>query len=123
MNDCSNPQAPNTTIPHLLPYLLIKDRTVEDVLGMLTLLTKLRTFSNPFLKISDQTIPQSSLVRTCIVPFETNTQDFGFSIMFAHLDAVRSFCKNLSQYRRNAKLVMNDESRYDALLEEAFRYV
>lgn len=33
MNDCSNPQAPNTTIPHLLPYLLIKDRSIEDVLG------------------------------------------------------------------------------------------
>jgi hypothetical protein len=35
MNECSNPQAPNTTIPHLLPYLLIKDRSVEDVLGKL----------------------------------------------------------------------------------------
>lgn len=33
MNDCSNPQAPNTTIPHLLPYLLLKDRSIEDVLG------------------------------------------------------------------------------------------
>jgi SH2 domain-containing protein 3C len=35
MNECSNPQAPNTTIPHLLPYLLIKDRSIEDVLGKL----------------------------------------------------------------------------------------
>jgi hypothetical protein len=33
MNDCSNPQAPNTTIPHILPYILIKDRTVDDLLG------------------------------------------------------------------------------------------
>jgi hypothetical protein len=33
MNDCSNPQAPNTTIPHILPYVLIKDRSVEDLLG------------------------------------------------------------------------------------------
>lgn len=33
MNDCSNPQAPNTTIPHILPYVLIKDRTVDDLLG------------------------------------------------------------------------------------------
>lgn len=50
-----------------------------------------------------------------------NTQDFGFSIMFAHLDAVRNYCNNLTQYRRNAKLVMNDQSRLDPLLEEAFR--
>jgi SH2 domain-containing protein 3C len=35
MNDCSNPQAPNTTIPHLLPYLLLKDRSIEDILGEL----------------------------------------------------------------------------------------
>jgi SH2 domain-containing protein 3C len=33
MNDCTNPQAPNTTVPHLLPYALIKDRTIEDILG------------------------------------------------------------------------------------------
>lgn len=33
MNDCSNPQAPNTTIPHILPYILIKDRTIDDLLG------------------------------------------------------------------------------------------
>lgn len=56
-----------------------------------------------------------------MVPFETNTQDFGFSILYAHLDAVRNFCKNLNQYRRNAKLVLNDQSRLDPLLEEAFR--
>lgn len=34
MNDCSNPQAPNTTIPHILPYILVKDRTINDVLGI-----------------------------------------------------------------------------------------
>lgn len=33
MNDCSNPQAPNTVIPHLLPYILLKDRNINDVLG------------------------------------------------------------------------------------------
>jgi len=55
------------------------------------------------------------------MPFETNTADFGFSIMFAHLDAMRGFCKNLMLYRRNAKVVMNDQSRLDPLMEEAFR--
>lgn len=33
MNDCSNPQAPNTTVPHLLPYILLKDRGIDDILG------------------------------------------------------------------------------------------
>lgn len=34
MNDCSNPQAPNTTVPHLLPYILLKDRNLQDIIGM-----------------------------------------------------------------------------------------
>lgn len=74
-----------------------------------------------FYKFIDLSIQQSSLIRTCITPFETNTQDFGFSIMYAHLDALRNFCNNLMQYRRNAKLVMSDQSRLDSLLEDAFR--
>lgn len=73
------------------------------------------------ISFADPTIQQSSLVRSCIMPIETNTQDFGFSILFSHLDAVRGFCNNLTVYRRNAKIVMNDLSRLDALLEEAFR--
>lgn len=34
MNDCSNPQAPNTTVPHLLPYVLLRDRGIADILGV-----------------------------------------------------------------------------------------
>lgn len=33
MNDCTNPQAPNTTIPHLLPFILLRDRSPEEMLG------------------------------------------------------------------------------------------
>lgn len=123
MNDCSNPQAPNTTIPHILPYVLIKDRSIDDILGNLLLFTVLNfeTFYFRFNILKDPSIPQSSLVKTCITPFETSTQDFGFSILFAHLDAARSFCNNLMVYKRNAKIVMGDHSRLDSLLEESFR--
>ena len=34
MNECTNPQAPNTTIPHLLPYMLLMDRTTDDMIGI-----------------------------------------------------------------------------------------
>lgn len=33
MNECTNPQAPNTTLPHLLPLALLGERSLEDVLG------------------------------------------------------------------------------------------
>ncbi|XP_038107372.1 breast cancer anti-estrogen resistance protein 3 homolog [Culex quinquefasciatus] len=103
MNDCSNPQAPNTTIPHLLPYILVKDRTINDVL------------------VDPSQAQSSTLVQSCVTTWETISQDFGFSILFAHLDAARSFVNNLSLYKKNAAGVMQDTSRYDALLEDAFR--
>ncbi|XP_055543891.1 breast cancer anti-estrogen resistance protein 3 homolog isoform X1 [Wyeomyia smithii] len=103
MNDCSNPQAPNTTIPHILPYILLKDRTINDIM------------------IDPSQAQSSSLVASCVTPWETITQDFGFSILFAHLDSARSFVNNLSLYRKNAQTIMQDTSRLDTLLEDAFR--
>ena len=34
MNECTNPQAPNTTIPHLLPFLLLCERNLDDIYSM-----------------------------------------------------------------------------------------
>ncbi|KAJ6650034.1 Breast cancer anti-estrogen resistance protein 3 like [Pseudolycoriella hygida] len=102
MNDCSNPQAPNTTVPHLLPYVLLRDRKIEDILGL--------------------TQPSSTLITSCLTPWETNAADFGLTIMFAHLDSIRTFHKNISLYQRNAQTIMSDSSsRFDELLEDAFR--
>lgn len=33
MNEAQSPQAPNTTVPHLLPYVLLRDRGMEEILG------------------------------------------------------------------------------------------
>lgn len=33
MNEGTHPQAPNTTIPHIVPYILLKDRTLKDFSG------------------------------------------------------------------------------------------
>lgn len=103
MNDCSNPQAPNTTVPYILPYLLLKDRGVDDIL-------------------TSTLNPQSSLTTSCVSPWETNTDDFGLSILFCHLDSARNFTRNLELYKRNAVTVMsNSESRLDELLSDAFK--
>lgn len=34
MNECTNPQAPNTTIPHLLPFMLLCERDLDDIYAM-----------------------------------------------------------------------------------------
>uniref|UniRef100_A0A336LT25 CSON004076 protein n=1 Tax=Culicoides sonorensis TaxID=179676 RepID=A0A336LT25_CULSO len=102
MNDCSNPQAPNTTVPHLLPYILLKDRSLQDILGP---------------NISQ--LP--SLVNCCINSWETIAEDFGLSIMFSHLDSARTFISNMQLYKKNAQIILADTSRSDDLLEEVFR--
>lgn len=52
MNNCTNPQAPNTTVPHILPYILLKDRSINDLLGefecVFTLGVSWRTIDVPF---------------------------------------------------------------------------
>ncbi|XP_055684873.1 SH2 domain-containing protein 3C isoform X2 [Lutzomyia longipalpis] len=102
MNDCSNPQAPNTCLPHMLPYVLLKDRRVDEVLGQ-----------NP---------TSSPLISACIAPWESSASDFGLSIFSSHLDAGRNFATNLPTYRRNAQMILQDSSiRLDELLEDAFR--
>lgn len=34
MNECTDPQAPNTTVPHVLPIALLNERTHDDVTGL-----------------------------------------------------------------------------------------
>ncbi|XP_068151086.1 breast cancer anti-estrogen resistance protein 3 homolog [Drosophila tropicalis] len=104
MNEASNPQAPNTTVPHVLLYALLIDRPVLDIIN----------HSN----IEDR----PALYYTCIAPWETKADDFGMTINFQHLDASRSYLKNLDLYRKNAKIILEEAStRLDELLADAFR--
>lgn len=64
----------------------------------------------------------STLITSCITPWESSASDFGLTILFNHLDSVRQFSRNLTLYQRNAQTVMADSSsRLDELLEDAFR--
>uniref|UniRef100_A0A1B0A5L1 SH2 domain-containing protein n=1 Tax=Glossina pallidipes TaxID=7398 RepID=A0A1B0A5L1_GLOPL len=104
MNECSNPQAPNTTVPHVLLYVLLKDRPVMDILNL----------SNAKEK--------SSLYNTCITSWESKADDFGMFINYQHLDSSRSFLNNLKLYRKNSKTILEESSsRMDELLSDAFR--
>ncbi|XP_014294777.1 breast cancer anti-estrogen resistance protein 3 homolog isoform X2 [Halyomorpha halys] len=99
MNECNNPQAPNTTIPHLLPYLLLMDRTTEDMIGSVT---------------------NTNLEAMCISIWETSADDLGLTTLNNHLMDARKFLKNLGSYRRNAQIVLG-EAKIVALLGDVFR--
>ncbi|KAI9576487.1 hypothetical protein GQX74_009544 [Glossina fuscipes] len=104
MNECSNPQAPNTTVPHVLLYVLLKDRSVMDILNL------------------SNTKEKSSLYNTCITSWESKADDFGMFINYQHLDSSRSFLNNLKLYRKNSKIILEESSsRMDELLSDAFR--
>lgn len=103
MNECSNPQAPNTTIPHLLPFLLLNARPAEAMVS----------------GASSCGLPQST-VNACIAPWESSTSDFGLGTMWAHLEAARRFGDSMPTFRRNSEIVLSD-AKVDDLLLDAFR--
>ncbi|XP_001599401.2 breast cancer anti-estrogen resistance protein 3 [Nasonia vitripennis] len=99
MNECTDPQAPNTTIPHVLPIALLNERTHDDVLG---------------------NAPPSALAAAVLSPWENSAADCGLSIMWAHLEASRKMTENLTLFRRNAEIAL-EGCRSDELISDAFR--
>ncbi|XP_076763896.1 breast cancer anti-estrogen resistance protein 3 homolog isoform X2 [Xylocopa sonorina] len=99
MNECTNPQAPNTTLPHLLPVALLGERGPEDILG---------------------TVTPSGLAAAILSPWENSAPDCGLSIVWSHLESARRMAENLPLFRRNAEIVL-EGSRSDELLSDAFR--
>ncbi|XP_017878670.1 breast cancer anti-estrogen resistance protein 3 isoform X2 [Ceratina calcarata] len=99
MNECTNPQAPNTTLPHLLPIALLGERGPEDILG---------------------TAAPSGLTAAVLSPWENSAPDCGLTIVWSHLESARKMSENLPLFRRNAEIVL-EGSRSDELLSDAFR--
>ena len=99
MNSCSNPQAPNTTIPHLLPLILLQERTLED-------------FTTP--------TEQSQLISSCLGLWESNTQDFGLTTLLNHLETARKYMDTSASYQRNAEIVLG-EARMEELTIDMFK--
>lgn len=116
MNNCSNPLAPNTTIPHLLPYVLLTERNLDGFLKVKEQITS--STSSSFSCSSFTTSYSSSYV--CLDSWETNTQDFGLSTLLKHLDSARKFANLSPTFRRNAEIGLG-EARMDELTLDLFR--
>ena len=85
MNECSNDLAPNTTIPHLLPFLLLCERDMDDIYASHT--------------------KGSSLLQ-----WESTESDYGLSIIVKHLEEARAFGSSLALFQRNAEHLLADET-------------
>ncbi|XP_018319625.1 SH2 domain-containing protein 3C isoform X2 [Agrilus planipennis] len=95
MDNCSNPQAPNTTIPHLLPMILLLEKTSESFLP-----------SNE----QNQDLP-------FMTTWHSNSQDFGLSILHYHLEAARKFLDLSPTFQRNAEIVLSEAKMEDLTLD------
>jgi SH2 domain-containing protein 3C len=95
MNECTNPQAPNTTIPHLLPFVLLHERDTADAGD------------------DDAVVQPSPLCWE-------SAGDQGIQTLFEHLQMARKIADHQTMYRRNAEIVLS-EAKTDDLLMDAFR--
>lgn len=98
MNECNNPQAPNTTIPHLLPLVIAIEKSMED------------------LEEEDATVA----IMKCTFPWEQSSSDYGTNLLFSHLETGRSYVKNWNMYKRNGEIALEDV-KYEELLLAMFR--
>ncbi|XP_063848304.1 breast cancer anti-estrogen resistance protein 3 homolog isoform X7 [Scylla paramamosain] len=96
MNECTNPQAPNTTIPHLLPFLLLCERDLNDIYAM-------------------------HRHSSSILQWESTASDYGLQMLVSHLQEARIVNQDLNLYRRNAELILPDPNTLDELTLDMFR--
>lgn len=122
MNECANPQAPNTTLPHLLPIALLGERGPEDILGEYQIYWISLTIWNSINEIESfaGTASPSGLTGAILSPWESSAADCGLSIVWAHLESARKLAESLPLYRRNAEIAL-EGCRNDELLSDAFR--
>lgn len=103
MNECANSQAPNTTVPNVYLYILLKERCVKNT-------------------ITPNNTDGSTVVAMCVTSWENNADDFGMELNFLHLDSGRAFLKNLSLFKKNVKILLKEtDVHLDELLTDAFR--
>lgn len=110
MNEANYQPAPNTTIPYIIPYVLLRDRGPEAILDQING------------QCANEEADDCSLWRACVQPWVTSSNDDGLGITMNHLEAARGYINNWATFKQNAQIFMKDSSiRHDELLEDAFR--
>ncbi|KAG1659580.1 Breast cancer anti-estrogen resistance protein 3 [Nymphon striatum] len=95
MHDSTNPEAPNTCIPHVIPMAILLDQIFEPN------------------EIDKKTKPVLN------VPWEEPGIDYGLHLLFRHLDTGRNFVKHINTFKRNREIVV-DKAKYDQAISDMF---
>ncbi|XP_077505333.1 breast cancer anti-estrogen resistance protein 3 homolog isoform X1 [Amblyomma americanum] len=102
MQECSNPQAPNTCLPYLLSLLLILEHNFEGLLANLASAPAQRKDSS------------SELL---LLPWEHSTADYGLQLLLSHLEQQRLATQQIPTFRRNGEIVFENVKLDDIMLD------
>lgn len=114
MQECSNPQAPNTCIPYLLSLVIILQRHVEAIIS-----TDEHVNDDQSLTTVDGNKEKSKYISLGL-PWEQTSADYGLQLLLTHLEIGRSITQQWPTYRRNSEIVL-ENVKYDDLMLDMFR--
>lgn len=109
MNNCSNSQAPNTSIPHIIPFALLMESTSD--------------FEDSSYGDSVHHIHQATLSCHCLTKWvggKLICEELSLSTTFGHLDNIRKCLKNYGTIHRNAEIVL-EGARMEEMMIDLFR--
>ncbi|XP_050444364.1 breast cancer anti-estrogen resistance protein 3 homolog [Adelges cooleyi] len=122
MDRGTNPQAPNTTIPHLMPILWVHEKIHVCSTGIFESQQPHTTYNNNVNRSNEQEINgtvnsmastlnhqlsfDENILSTSVGSLSTGNGDFGLQTLLNHMQAARSHLRALNEYRRNANTVL-----------------
>ncbi|XP_067131781.1 SH2 domain-containing protein 3C [Centruroides vittatus] len=110
MQECSNPQAPNTCIPYLLSLITILQRHIEVI-------------ENNELNAEPQVEPSGKKTVNILslgLQWEQSASDYGLQLLLLHLELGRTFVQQCTTYRRNGEIVL-DNVKFDNSILDMFK--
>ncbi|KAG8189215.1 hypothetical protein JTE90_013748 [Oedothorax gibbosus] len=120
MQECSNPQAPNTCIPYLLSLIIILQRHLDHLTGQdLTEENDEKIQTAPSESLST-TNKEKGKVLSLGLQWEQTAADYGLQLLLTHLEIGRAVTQQWPMYKRNSEIVL-EHVKYDDLMLDMFR--
>ncbi|XP_054714862.1 SH2 domain-containing protein 3C-like isoform X2 [Uloborus diversus] len=120
MQECSNPQAPNTCVPYLMSLILIMQKhneivSEQDCFPQIEEKPHISSFDT--LSSSNK---EKSKILSLGLQWEQTAADYGLQLLLTHLEIGRSITQQWPMYKRNSEIVL-ENIKYDDLMLDVFR--
>ncbi|GIY21730.1 hypothetical protein CEXT_486311 [Caerostris extrusa] len=124
MQECSNPQAPNTCIPYLLSLILILQRHL-DMQSSFESLEEIeeKPINTPIESLSSSNKEKKVAFDNDLnlgLQWEQTAADYGLQLLLTHLEIGRTITQQWPMYKRNSQIVL-EHVKYDDLMLDMFR--